>query len=235
MMEASERKKIGMVVLWSVAGTLLLGLVVLLIVPFTGAVDVAATHSHARGTHWFLETTQKRSVAARAKDVELPGDLGSTQRIQRGLVAYHEMCAGCHGAPGVDADWMGQGLNPDPTELWDESARKLGQGSPARDFWVIRNGIRMTGMPALAPTHADGEIWDLVAFLQHLPSMSPEAYASSVREAGLSMQTGHEHGAGGHGDEDDHHDAEEAMNEGEGHRHDDGGDDHHHDDDDGGG
>ena len=41
-------------------------------------------------------------------------------------------------------------------------------------FWIVQNGIRMTGMPAFGPTHKDEEIWKIVAFLRHLPALTPE-------------------------------------------------------------
>ena len=216
-MEPSERKRICKTILWTVVVTLVVILAVVVAVPYTGAIDVAATHDHLPGVHWYLETTQARSVAAAAEGVETPPDLSSPQRVTRGLVTYHEMCVGCHGAPGVEPGWMGQGLNPHPPALWEEGEREIGDAQAARDYRVIEHGIRMTGMPALAPTHGEEEIWDLVAFVQHLPQMSPEAYASSVREAGLSLSTGHEHGDGGHG-EGEPSPAEEGG-EDEGHEH----------------
>jgi mono/diheme cytochrome c family protein len=41
-------------------------------------------------------------------------------------------------------------------------------------FWTIRQGVRMTGMPAFAPTHSDEEIWKIVTFIRHLPHLTPE-------------------------------------------------------------
>lgn len=201
-MPSSERKRVGKSILWTVVVTLVVILAVVLIVPYTGAIDVAATQGHLPAVHWFLETTQARSVASHAEGIEPPTDLSSPQRVTRGLVAYHEMCVGCHGAPGLEPDWMGQGLNPEPPALWEEGEREIAEAQAARDYRVIEHGIRMTGMPALAPTHGEEEIWDLVAFVQHLPQMSPAAYASSVEEAGLSLTTGHEHGDGGHAHEE---------------------------------
>lgn len=224
-METSERKRVGKSILWTVVVTLGVILAVVLIVPYTGAIDVAATHDHLSGVHWYLETTQARSVAARAEGIEPPTDLSSPQRVTRGLVGYHEMCAGCHGAPGLEPDWMGQGLNPAPPALWEEGEREIAEAQAARDYRVIEHGIRMTGMPALAPTHGEEEIWDLVAFVQHLPQMSPEAYATSVEEAGLSLTIGHEHGNGGHA----HEETEETETSDDDHEHDDGHGDHEHD------
>lgn len=195
-MRAREAKRTGKAVFWTIVGTFVVILVVLLIIPLTGAVNVAATQPHLPVVHWFLDTLQERSVADRAGTAPIPEDLSAPHRVSRGLRHYHRMCVMCHGAPGVQPAWVGQGLNPNPPELWQAAEREIGEADAARDFWVIKHGIRMTGMPALAPTHGDDEIWDLVAFLQHLPEMSPDAYASEVREAGLSLNTpgGHDHG-----------------------------------------
>lgn len=187
------RNRPGMLktVLWTLLVTVAVALGALLTAPFTGAIDVAATTSHLPGVGWYLEETQERSVASRAQSIEVPADLAAPRRIERGLVAYHQMCVRCHGAPGLEPSWLGKGLNPAPPRL--EVERELGNGSAARDFWVIENGIRMTGMAALGPTHDDQEMWDLVAFLQHLPKMTPEAYASEVETAGLELEPEEHH------------------------------------------
>lgn len=194
-MRWSETRRIGLVVFWSAVGTLVAVGIVLVVVPLTGAVDVAATHPHLPIVGWFLDTLQERSVAVRARDVEPPDDLGAPQRVTRGLVAYHGMCVVCHGAPGVEPSWVGHGLNPRAPALWEAGERDVGGAQAARDYRVVKHGIRMTAMPALAPTHGDDEVWDLVSFLQHLPQMSPAAYASAVREEGLSLEApgGHDH------------------------------------------
>jgi mono/diheme cytochrome c family protein len=215
-MQTNERPSRAKTILWSVAGTLAMLVLILLIVPYTGAVSVAATQPDLPGMQWFLETTQERSVASRSAAIEPPSDLAAPRRIERGLESFHEMCAGCHGAPGIEPGWMAQGLNPEPPPLWKTDAREISNGQAARDYWVIENGIRMTGMPALGPTHDEQEIWDLVAIVQQLPEMSATAYASAVRDAGLSLETTHEHPEdeepmgtageepGGHPHDDDH-------------------------------
>lgn len=48
-------------------------------------------------------------------------------------------------------------------------------------FWVIKNGIGMTGMPAWGPCHSDEELWDIVAFRRQLPDMSVEEYPALDR------------------------------------------------------
>ncbi|MDX1632991.1 MAG: c-type cytochrome, partial [Thermoanaerobaculia bacterium] len=227
-MQRSERRESGRAVFWTVILTLLVLSALILIVPFLGAIDVGATHSHLPGVHWFLETTQQRSVASRAAEIEPPGDLESPERVDRGLASYHQMCVGCHGAPGVEPGWMGQGLNPDPPELWRESERELTGAQAARDYWVIEHGIRMTGMPALAPTHDEEEIWDLVAFVQQLPQMKPSSYASAGARTGLSLESGHEHPGGGHDMGEERSTGEETSPSDEEHAHPEGDGDHSH-------
>ncbi len=73
------------------------------------------------------------------------------------------------------------GLNPDPPDLAHEGAEQ----APERLFWVLKNGIKMTGMPAFGMTHTDDQIWAIVAFLKQLPRLNPQQYAAMLKEAGV--------------------------------------------------
>jgi mono/diheme cytochrome c family protein len=102
------------------------------------------------------------------------------------------MCVTCHGAPGVEASEIGTGLYPAPPDLQAEAA----EWSDTELYWTIANGIKMSGMPAFAPTHEPDELWSLVAFVKTLPNVTPETYRSMVAAAGLEMPTSaHRHGA----------------------------------------
>ena len=79
------------------------------------------------------------------------------------------------------------GLYPSPPNLTAEShGHEHGSGSDEhgnkddaaiqRQFWVIKHGIKASGMPAWGPTHSDERIWNMVAFLQRLPSLSEDQY-----------------------------------------------------------
>lgn len=73
---------------------------------------------------------------------------------------------------------IAQGLYP--------TAPEFAQGNdltPAEQFWVIKHGIKSTGMAAWGRTHDDTLIWDMVAFLRKLPDVSPEQYQALIREA----------------------------------------------------
>jgi hypothetical protein len=53
----------------------------------------------------------------------------------------------------------------------------------AEEFWVIKHGIKATGMPAWGVTHSDDMLWDVVAFLRKLPDLSPAEYQALVENA----------------------------------------------------
>src|SRR5206468_7122711 len=89
--------------------------------------------------------------------------------VAGGLDHYRENCVVCHGAPGVEMGEAGKGLNPPPPFLDSPAVQGRTDGQM---FWIVKNGIRMTGMPAWGPTHKDEEIWQMVAFMRHLPQLT---------------------------------------------------------------
>lgn len=147
---------------------------------YSGLYNVAATERHTGFTLWALHTIMKNSVRERARDIEVPQELlAARTSAERGFRNYREMCVMCHGAPGVEPSEVGQGLTPEPPDL----AKRVENWSAAELYWIVHHGIKMTGMPAFGPTHADEELWALVAFLQKLPSLTPEAYQAMERAA----------------------------------------------------
>lgn len=185
---------LGVVALAALAG--LAGLVAILL----GLPDVAATQPHWGVTRWVLATTMERSVHRRAADVAVPADLDDPARVRAGASAYDAMCVGCHGAPGVEPGAVHEGLLPEPPELAEDADA---WGEPEL-FWVVKHGVRMTGMPAFGPTHTDRELWDVVALLRRLPHLSPDAYRALVEEGGGAHahahdEDAHEHGEDAHG------------------------------------
>ncbi|MEK6805771.1 MAG: cytochrome c [Pseudomonadota bacterium] len=159
-----------------------------------GLTNFAADEPHPPMINGVIEYVRERFIAARSEDLELP-DLHDPQRIADGGAHYVPMCAGCHLGPGTQDTEIRRGLYPQPPNLAQPTGHKAGHDhsdmavSAKRQFWIVKHGIKMTGMPAWGATHDDDAIWGLVAFLQKLPEMSPEEFAA------LSQGTG----AGGHG------------------------------------
>jgi len=162
--------------------------------------NVAADVPHWGVTTRALAAIRDHSIATRARDVAVP-DLADPALIALGAEHYAAMCTGCHLAPGMLNNEMRQGLNPTPPDLAQRRNRH-----PAETFWIIKHGIRMTGMPAWGVTHDDESIWGLVAFLQQLPTLDAAGYAAATGGApdGADGHGGHDHGqdaaaAGGDG------------------------------------
>ncbi|MEO8224112.1 MAG: cytochrome c [Gammaproteobacteria bacterium] len=166
----------------SIAGLLAAALVAALAaVVYSGVVDPGADTPHPRPLHWLLETVRERGISTRAASIEVP-DLADPELVRLGAGNYDAMCAACHLKPGVTDSELHRGLYPQPPSL-----ANVGE-APARQFWVIKHGIKATGMPAWGKSMDDRAIWGLVAFLQALPKHTPESYGEAVEHS-----EGHHH------------------------------------------
>lgn len=145
------------------------------VVVYSGVYNVAASYPHSAFTTWLLHTAMTRSVRRYAKEVASPPpDLASL--AADGAPPFAEMCAPCHGAPGVEPAELGRGLMPPSPDLAEVAA----EWSERELYWIIKNGVRYTGMPAWEQGHGEEALWALVAFVQALPSLSPETYRDMV-------------------------------------------------------
>jgi len=138
---------------------------------YTGAYDVS-TSNHDNGfINWWLDTGTTRSIKHQASGITAP-PLNNPAMVQEGFKHYDEMCVQCHGAPGKKPDEIAKGLWPEAPDL----AKAVPDWTPAQLFWITKNGIKFSAMPAWGPTHSDEKIWDIVAFLEKLPKLSPADY-----------------------------------------------------------
>ncbi len=142
-----------------------------LVVVFGGLVNIAAREPHSAPVFFLLQTAMRESVTRQAGS--MPSPAPSTD-LARGFRLYNETCVYCHGGPGKDPTDIGKGLNPEPPFLPDTIRR----WNAAEIFWIVKNGVRMTGMPAFAESHSDDDLRAVVAFVQKLPGMSAEQYAA---------------------------------------------------------
>lgn len=166
-------------------------------IAYSGLYDVSASTPHSGLVNWYLSTVSHASIERQAKDVPVP-DLTDDALVRAGVNDFEAMCVDCHGAPGQPPAAVGQGLNPAAPDL-AESATDM---SAAELFWVTKNGIRMTGMPAWGATHDDDEIWPVVAFVTTLPNLDADQYQSLLTSAA---------GAGHHAASDDHGEHDHAA------------------------
>jgi len=144
---------------------------------WSGAYNIAADEPHWKLTESVLENLRERSIETRLGEISVP-DLDDESLIRAGAGNYDAMCAECHLEPGEDRSELSAGLYPAPPDLVRE-----GVHDPAEAFWIIKHGIKMTGMPAWGVTHNDELLWDVVAFLRQLPELTPEQYQALVESA----------------------------------------------------
>jgi mono/diheme cytochrome c family protein len=166
---------------------ILVAIIGALLFTLSGAFNVAATAPDSSFREWLFDTTMRRSVTMRSSGISAPQF--TDEQAKDGSKEYGEMCTGCHGAPGKEPRAIGKGLNPRPPDL----AKSVPTWEDGNLFWIIKNGIKMTAMPAFGRTHDDQTIWNIVAFLKKLPGMTPEQYAAFQDQAGGAEQE-HEHG-----------------------------------------
>lgn len=142
---------------------------------YAGVYDVAANQPHWPITYWIMETVRKQSIKMRASGVAPPPDLINDARVLAGTEHYAAHCASCHGAPGVPRSDLAERLYPLPADLTHAADRY----SPGQLFWILKNGIKMSGMPSWMD-HSDDELWATVAFIEQLRTMKEADYAKLV-------------------------------------------------------
>ncbi len=147
----------------------LIGAIVAAAYFFGGFYSVAGTADEPEIVKSVLIRVRTASIARHAKD-PAPANLEEPATIQAGARQFvGQGCTTCHGCPGANWAKFSEGLHPDPPDLKEV----VGERTPSELFWVIKNGINMTGMPSFALAGAkDEELWQIVAFLKRLPNVS---------------------------------------------------------------
>lgn len=144
----------------------------------SGGYNVAADVPHSAPVFWLANTARTNSITSHAKGIVMQAGFGSADQVKAGAPEYAEMCAQCHLGPGVERSEISQGLYPRAPELAKGDAL-----TPEEQFWVIKHGIKMSGMSAWGVTHDDKIIWSIVAFLQKLPTLTADQYKDMTKNA----------------------------------------------------
>lgn len=161
----------------------------------TGIYNIGATDKHWLITEKLIEWMRNNSIAARANVLEVP-TMEETEYLTTGATHYDAMCTICHLAPGQELTELAQGLYPQAPVFHQ---RKLPAGTDAIEtqtkayFWVIKNGIKMTAMPAWGLTHDDETIWAMALFVQKLENMSADQYQKFISKHSNSDDHEHKH------------------------------------------
>ena len=92
--------------------------------------------------------------------------LSDEPNLMAGAKLYKNNCAVCHGITGQRESSISAGMFPRPPALMPPH-KGVTDDPAAETFWLVKNGIRMTGMPGFAKSLSDTEIWQLAALLQN--------------------------------------------------------------------
>jgi mono/diheme cytochrome c family protein len=86
-------------------------------------------------------------------------------------IHFADHCATCHGNDGSGKTEIGQNLYPKAPDMRQPETQHLTDGQM---YYIIHNGVRLTGMPAWGDPDKDDDSWKLVLFIRHLPQMKLE-------------------------------------------------------------
>lgn len=175
---------------------LLLGLAILggvlagggILVVWSGLVPISASSGHWPVTRWFLHFAMRNAVETQAMGIEAPA-LKDPALVLKGAGHYATGCVPCHGAPGQPQSLIVRQMTPKPPFL----PRSVHEWTPEQLFWIVKHGVKFTAMPAWVSSQRDDEVWAMVAFLQELPTLSPEGYERLAygerADAGIAGET----------------------------------------------
>lgn len=137
----------------------------------SGLVPIKASSGHWAVTEWLLHFAMKRSIATHSAWTDVPA-LDDPGLIIKGATHYESGCRWCHGAPGQPEPQVPQKMTPPPPSL----GTKIAEWEAEELFYIVKHGVKFTGMPAWPSEHRDDEVWAMVAFLQILPDLDADRY-----------------------------------------------------------
>jgi mono/diheme cytochrome c family protein len=137
-----------------------------------GLYPVAASSHHSPPVRWAITEAREHGVERSAAGLSVPRFTAAD--IREGGSHFKGMCQACHGGPGAEPEEFAAGMNPRPPDL----ARAAGDLSVEQVFWIAKNGLRMTGMPAFGKTDDDEELWKVAAFVKQLPKVTASEYGA---------------------------------------------------------
>src|SRR5688500_832298 len=164
----SARARRLLIIIAAVAASLMVGG---FLFAWSGVYNIAASQGHWAVVEWILQFGMKNSVKRRAWAIEEP-PLDHPDLYVLGAAHFHRACVHCHGAPGVPGDLTAQQALPPPPHLVHDSKEWKDRAL----FWIVKHGIKYTGMPAWVVQERDDEVWAVVAFLKRLPQLNAESY-----------------------------------------------------------
>nr|WP_314466616.1 c-type cytochrome [uncultured Novosphingobium sp.] len=138
---------------------------------WSGLFPIAASSGHWAITDWFLHWTMQNSARTYSA-FQTPERVRDDRALVSAAGHFRQSCAVCHGAPGMPPSPVMQSATPPAPDL----ARVVGEYGDRELFWIVRHGVKFTGMPAWPAGDRPDEVRRMVGFLRRLPNMTPAEY-----------------------------------------------------------
>lgn len=142
----------------------------------SGIVPIKASSGHWPFTHWLLDFAKVRSVSTHSLGVRAPS-LDQPWLVLKGAGHYEFGCRPCHGSPDLPQPQIVQKMTPAPPYLPTHVSRWQNEEL----FYIVKHGIKFTGMPAWPSFQRDDEVWAMVAFLRRFPGLKSDEYRRLVQ------------------------------------------------------
>ena len=163
---------------WLWRGALVLALLGMIgfLIAASGIMPIKASSGHWAITAWLLNFSKQRSVSAHTLGVKAP-PLDDPRMVVTGGAYYEIGCRPCHGSPELRQPRIAARMTPPPVYL----APRIAKWEAEELFYMVKHGIKFTGMPAWPAPGRDDEVWTIVAFLKRLPQLEAAEYARVTR------------------------------------------------------
>jgi hypothetical protein len=142
----------------------------------SGVMPLKASAGHWPLTEMLLQFSKRRSISTHALGVTVP-PLERRSLVLRGAGHYDLGCRPCHGTPRGGRPRVALAMLPPPPAL----AERISRWSSAELFYIVKHGLKFTGMPAWPADGRDDEVWATVAFLKEFPQLDEAAYLALAR------------------------------------------------------
>jgi cytochrome c553 len=162
--------------IWKIAALLVAAAAAGFLVVVSGIMPITASSGHWPITAWFLHFSMQRSVGTHSLGIDVP-PLDDPDLALKGAGHYETGCRSCHGSPGMKQPRIAQHMTPSPPYL----PPKISEWDPEELFYLVKHGVKFTGMPAWPSQQRDDEVWAMVAFLRKLPKLDEGGYRHLVQ------------------------------------------------------
>ena len=126
----------------------------------------------------YLAHVGLKAAVQKGDNLNSPVD-ASEPNLLAGAKVYREHCAVCHGLPGGETSHIAGGMFPKPPQLF--KGKGVTDDPVGESFWLVQNGVRLSGMPGFRDRLSDTEMWQVSQLVAHADKISDSVRAELLR------------------------------------------------------